>query len=187
MELPKSTKKVIPPIPMGWYGARCDMLVDMGMQEVEYNGEKKVQRKVYLRMATPDQECEYTQDGETVTGSRVFGRSLTFSSSDKSTLVKFLKSWKGWKPGDGNDLLELVSEPAQIQLSVYEGSDGIERNSLDAISPPMDPDSIGTPTTTPVAWAPEIGPGEAWDALPDWIKDACRKGHGFEGDPDVPF
>jgi hypothetical protein len=41
------------PVPEGSHLAVCDMFVDLGLQDSNYNGQHKTQHKIYLRWQIP--------------------------------------------------------------------------------------------------------------------------------------
>lgn len=98
--------------PAGPTAARCSRLIDLGSQESEFNGERKMQRKLLLTWEL----AEARADGTPFTVSRRFGLSL----HEKSSLRAFLQSWRGrpFTPEElaGFDLRKLLGAPCLLNL-----------------------------------------------------------------------
>ena len=76
------------PTPAGNHFATCYRVVDLGTQDVDYQGQNKKQHKVMLSWEIPG---ELTEEGKPCAASKRY----TLSSSDKSTFRKHLESWRG--------------------------------------------------------------------------------------------
>jgi len=78
-------------IEAGTYPAVCSGVVDLGLQKTDFNGEQFEKLQVMLMWELPTERIEI--DGEDKP--RQMSKTFTFSTSDKSTLRKYLKNWRG--------------------------------------------------------------------------------------------
>ncbi len=83
------------PVPEGSRLAICDMFVDLGMQDSNYNGQQKTQHKIYLRWQIPSLRLKYTKDDVEHEGPMAIGSKFTLSLHEKAALRKILQSWRG--------------------------------------------------------------------------------------------
>jgi hypothetical protein len=98
--------------PAGTYGAVCYRVIDLGTQEVIWEGDKKFQRKVYIAFELD----EKMEDGRPY----VVGRKFTVSMHEKSGLRAFLKGWRGrdFTPEElmGFNPQKLIGAPCMLSL-----------------------------------------------------------------------
>lgn len=110
------------PVSAGTHFAVCDMVVDLGRQEVKsqlYGDSVKPQ--VYLRWQIPSERVEWEKDGEKHEGPAVVGKIYTASLGEKANLRKDLQAWRG-KPFssdelNGFDISKLLGVPATITIT----------------------------------------------------------------------
>ena len=92
--------------------ARCCRLIDLGSQESEFQGEKKLQRKILISWEL----SELRTDGSPFQISRRFGLSL----HEKTALRAFLQAWRGRPFSDaelaGFDLRKLLNAPCLLNV-----------------------------------------------------------------------
>lgn len=86
--MPKETGGDFELVPAGTFAATCYRVIDLGTQQVEWQGKVKNQKKVMLSWEMTD---------EKMTDGRPFAmhQRYTLSSSDKSALRRDLESWRG--------------------------------------------------------------------------------------------
>lgn len=98
--------------PPGTYGAVCYRVIDLGTQEVKWEGETKYQRKVYIGFELD----EKMEDGRPY----VAGRKFTVSLHEKAALRQFLKGWRGRDFTDeelmGFNPQKLIGAPCMLSL-----------------------------------------------------------------------
>ena len=98
--------------PEGSFAAVCCDVVDLGMQEVTFQGLKKMQHKVRIAFLT----SALTDDDNPSYISQRFTASL----DDRATLRSFLESWRGKKftPAEsaGFDLETLIGVGAMLEI-----------------------------------------------------------------------
>lgn len=118
--------------PAGNHLAICYRVIDLGTQEVTYDGQTKHQRKVYLGWEVPDETME---DGRPFT----IGKRYTWSSHEKSTLRKHLEAWRS-KPFTDSDLGEggfhikkVLGVPCMLQI-VHTTRDGKTYANVDSVT-----------------------------------------------------
>jgi len=90
MKLPEPSSGSYELCPAGNHLAVCNRLIDLGTQKVDYEGQVKMQRKIFIGWVIP---AETTEDG------RPFGigKRYTLSMHEKSAMRKDLESWRGKK------------------------------------------------------------------------------------------
>jgi hypothetical protein len=93
MYMPKVSTGEFEKCPEGNHLAVCYEVIDLGTQEVTWEGETRYQRKIWIGWETSSEQME---DGKPY----VIGRRYTLSSHEKSTLRKDLESWRGKKFSD---------------------------------------------------------------------------------------
>lgn len=125
---PKTGSFELPPA--GPVAARCSRLIDLGSQESDYQGEKKMQRKILLSWEL----AELRTDGTPFTISRRFGLSL----HEKSALRGFLQAWRG-RPFTQEelelfDLRRLLGAPCLLNI-MHTQRNGKDYANIASISP----------------------------------------------------
>lgn len=88
MRLPPNAGGDFTPPPSGTHAAICYRVVDLGTQQIEWQGSVKHQRKIMVSWELPDEKME---DGQPFSVHQRY----TLSSSDKATLRKHLEAWRG--------------------------------------------------------------------------------------------
>lgn len=98
--------------PAGTYGAICYRVIDLGTQEVKWEGDVKYQHKVYIGFELD----EKMEDGRPY----IVGRKFTVSLHEKSGLRAFLKGWRGrdFTPEELNGFSpqKLIGAPCMLSL-----------------------------------------------------------------------
>lgn len=181
--------------PAGPVAARCNRLIDLGSQESEYQGEKKMQRKLLLSWEL----AEARTDGTPFQISRRFGLSL----HEKASLRQFLQAWRGRPFTDeelaGFDLRKLLNAPAMLNIG-HTSRNGKDYANILSISPLPKGMSAPDLAVPPVAF--DIDADNAPDVLetlsenlqatitasPEWQTRIKSAGDAFAGlDDDVVF
>lgn len=98
----------------GMHNAVCCDVEDLGMVEVEWNNEKKMQHKINIYWQTEEKKS----DGERF----LLRKRYTFSMYETAQLRKDLESWRGrqFTPEDlknGFDVMKLVGVPCTLQIA----------------------------------------------------------------------
>lgn len=105
--------------PSGTHVAVCVDIVDLGIIETDYNGEKKKQHKIRVIWQVEDLQ----DNGKPFTASKRYTNSL----HEKAALRKDLESWRGQpftaRELEGFDLENLLSIPAMLNI-IHASKDG---------------------------------------------------------------
>lgn len=118
------------PHPEGIYAAVCVDVMDLGLVESEYQGQRRMVNKVRLYF-----ETEYrSQDGKCGIVSKTFTASL----HAKAKLADFLGKWRGRAvvPGETIELSKLLGVCCTLVISQQENLVGRKYSSIDAVSKP---------------------------------------------------
>ena len=106
--------------PAGNHIGICYMVCDLGEQEVDWQGAKKVMRKVRFSWELPN---ELMKDGRPFSASKKY----TLSLGDKANLRKDLESWRGRAFSDqeleGFELFNVVGKACMINV-IHETANG---------------------------------------------------------------
>jgi hypothetical protein len=118
------------PHPEGIHPAVCLDVIDMGLQETEFQGQRKMVNKLRLVFET-EQKLE---DGRNCTISKNFTASL----HPKAKLAEFLGKWRGRPvvPGETIDLGKLIGACCTIVVSHQQNQQGRTYAGIDAVSKP---------------------------------------------------
>ena len=193
------------PHPEGIHPAICVDVMDLGLVETDFQGQKKMVNKVKLTFESEAQ----TEDGKRCTVSKNFTASL----HPKAKLAEFLGKWRGRPvaPGESIDLQKLIGANCTLVISHQKNLSGKTYASIDAVSKPTkrvapsgqyDPAAArqryaewkakqaGNITVRPVATAPAPAPVSILPALSKSNAGATRTGQSApqpEYDPEVGF
>jgi hypothetical protein len=122
MHLPPNNDTQFSPPPAGTHVAVCYRVIDLGTQQVEWQGSIKHQRKVLISWELSEEKME---DGRPFT----VGQRYTLSSHEKSRLRKDLEAWRGKKFSDedfgpgGFDIKNIIGKACMLSI-VHNAKDG---------------------------------------------------------------
>lgn len=164
--------------PAGNHVAICYAMVDMGQQKVEYNGEEKLQRKVYIGWELSN---ELMADGRPFMVSRQF----TMSLHEKSTLRAVLESWRGRPFTDdelmGFDLKNILGKPCMVNVVHATGNNGRTYANVKSIA--TMPKGMPAPEQINQTILFEFGDQgydeAAFSALPQWLQTKIMESKEF--------
>lgn len=115
-------------VPQGCHFAICNMVVDLGVHHVTFQGQSKRQHKIYIRWEVPDERVTYEKDGKSIEGPCSIGATYTLSLSEKAKLRPLLENWRGklFTPEElrGFDITTIAGKPCQIVVQHESGKDG---------------------------------------------------------------
>jgi hypothetical protein len=108
-------------VPAGTHLAVCNMIVDLGMQEIVFEGRTTRKHQVYLRWELVHERMGYTRkDGTKMEGAMCVGKKYTASLHPKSSLRADLETWRGRAFTEqelaGFDLTVLAGLPCQLTI-----------------------------------------------------------------------
>ncbi len=164
------------PIEAGTYPARCCAVVDLGLQHVEWQGQRKDQEKVLLMFEFPTERIEV--DGEDKP--RWLSVRYTVSLNEKAGLRKALDAWRG-KPMTAEELRGfnigcLLNAPCMITVTNKEGKNGGTFANIAGISKPMK--GIPIPELENEALLFDMDDDnceEVFKKLPEWIQNIIEE------------
>ena len=148
------------PHPEGIHPAICVDVMDLGLVETDFQGQKKMVNKVKLTFESEAQ----TEDGKRCTVSKNFTASL----HPKAKLADFLGKWRGRPvaPGESIDLQKLIGANCTLVISHQKNLSGKTYASIDAVSKP----------TKRVAASGQYDPAAARQRYQDWcLRTATMK------------
>ena len=118
------------PHPEGIHPAVCVDVMDLGLVETDFQGQKKMVNKVKLVFESEQK----TDDGKVCTVSKNFTASL----HPKAKLAEFLGKWRGRPvvPGETIDLAKLLGASCTLVISHQQNMTGKTYASIDAVSKP---------------------------------------------------
>lgn len=173
MNIPKAGKRELPEA--GAHNGVCVQLIDLGTQQVTFQGNIKNVRKLLMGFELVDIENE---DGSPTLVSNQF----TFSDSTKGNLFKTLKQWQAVKHIENFDMDDCLGKPAIVTIVHNESDKGTFAN----IS------NIGALTKGTKVRKPQSGlvslylddsfDHEVFEALPEWIRTKIASSPEYETD-----
>ena len=118
------------PHPEGIHPAVCVDVMDLGLVETEFQGQKKMVNKVKLVFESEQRG----EDGKACTVSKNFTASL----HPKAKLAEFLGKWRGRPvtPGETIDLAKLIGASCTLVISHQQNMSGKTYAAIDAVSKP---------------------------------------------------
>src|SRR6516225_4157989 len=114
----------------GIHPAVCVDVIDLGLVETEFQGERRLVNKVRLAFETEQRNA----DGKNC----VISKTFTASLHPKAKLAEFLGKWRGRPvvPGESIDLAKLVGANCTLVISHQQNMVGRTYASIDAVSKP---------------------------------------------------
>ncbi len=144
------------PHPEGIHPAICVDVMDLGLVETDFQGQKKMVNKVKL---TFESEA-LTDDGKRYSVSKNFTASL----HPKAKLAEFLGKWRGRPvmPGESIDLQKLIGANCTLVISHQKNLSGKTYASIDAVSKPTKK-VAASGQYDPAAQRPPLSVRQAWE------------------------
>lgn len=124
------------PIPQGNYVARCYQMIEIGTVQEEYEGQKRILRKVRFGWELPTELRVFNEEkGEQP---MVISNEYTVSMHEKAKLRALLQSWRGKvfteEEAKSFDLTKLLGVPCMLNIIHKETPNGTYAN-IASISP----------------------------------------------------
>ena len=141
------------PHPEGIHPAVCVDVMDLGLVETEFQGQKKMVNKVKLVFESEQK----TEDGK---ANCTVSKNFTASLHPKAKLAEFLGKWRGRPvlPGESIHLDKLVGACCTLVISHQQNMSGKTYAAIDAVSKP----------TRKVAASGTYNPTETRQRYADW-------------------
>lgn len=141
------------PHPEGIHPAVCVDVMDLGLVETEFQGQKKMVNKVKLVFESEQK----TEDGK---ANCTVSKNFTASLHPKAKLAEFLGKWRGRpvNPGETIDLAKLIGACCTLVISHQQNMSGKTYAAIDAVSKP----------TKRVAPAGTYDPAETRQRYAEW-------------------
>lgn len=164
-----------PPTPEGLHSAICYGVVDIGTQHQE-KWDTDV-RKVVIVWELPEQRIDIDKDGVTFSQPRAISKIFTLSLHQKSSLRKYLTSWRGQAFTEeelkGFDLQKLLCVKAQLQVIHQHKVDRVFAN-IEAIIP-ANGEKRGEPENPVQFFSFEEEHPVIPETTPEWIVDMIHQ------------
>lgn len=145
--------------PAGTFAARCCHVIDLGTQQVDYQGQTKSLHKIVLAWVLPD---ELKTDGTPF----VVGRRFTASLHEKAALRQFLEAWRGraFTPEElkAFALPKLINAPCLLNI-VHAERDGKTYADIKGASPLPKGMQPPVPVSDPIVF--DIADPATWPAF----------------------
>lgn len=141
------------PHPEGIHPAVCVDVMDLGLVESEFQGQKKMVNKVKLVFESEQK----TEDGK---ANCTVSKNFTASLHPKAKLAEFLGKWRGRPvtPGETIDLAKLLGASCTLVISHQQNMSGKTYAAIDAVSKP----------TKKVAASGTYNPAETRQRFAEW-------------------
>lgn len=164
------------PAPAGVHQAICNMIVDLGLQETNFQGKIANKRQCVIRWELPTERIEYTdrKSGEVLNGPMLISKLYTLSLHEKATLRRDLEGWRGRTFTDseiqnGIDLFKLAGQCCQVNIVHAIRGDRTYANVESIVGWPKGLAKPKATETGILLYSPEQP--EHLPDLPQWIKD----------------
>lgn len=170
------------PVPEGTHIAVCTMVVDLGMQRSNFQGDEKIQQKVCIGWEIPNELV--TINDEQVPAK--ISKTYTVSLHEKANLRKDLVAWRGRQftdeELDGFDLKNILAKTCQINVTHWEnnGKSGAQVSSVAGFPKGMEaPFAKSKPISYEIGDSPDV-----FNALPEWLQKKINE-RVREDEPEV--
>lgn len=176
MSLTLPPKQEFEMAPQGTHIATCYQVIDLGSQISEFNGEKKIHRKVRISW---ELSSELMKDGRPFSVNKTYN----LSSNDKSSLVIDINAWRG-KPFTTEefgsfDLTKLLGKSCMLQV-MYNESKGKTYANVKAVMA-LPKGQASTPLTNPaVGFSLGDFNQSVFDGLTDYLKQMIMASPEFK-------
>jgi hypothetical protein len=159
-------------VPAGNHIAVCSMVVDLGKQRVDYQGESSVKRQAYVAWELPNETVEWTdRDGNERKGPMRIGRTFTVSLHRNATMRGVLESWRGRnfteEEARGFDITKLAGAPCMVNVTHTERNGKTYAN-VAAVTPM--PKGMDRPSLSDAALIYDDEHLETFEHLPEWLQ-----------------
>jgi hypothetical protein len=188
-------------VPQGTHLAICNMVVDLGKQRKEWQGQERIRPEIFIRWELPNERLTWTdRDGKEQEGPMIIGQTYTLALNDRANLRRDLEAWRGraFTPEElaGFDVSKLLGVPCMVTVTHADRQGRIRANVTGVTGLPK-----GMPKPEKTEMDPILYDRDnlsAWDHLPEWLQKkidaqvadtpAPNNGaHNTDLDDDIPF
>ena len=164
----------------GTHAAVCTMIVGIGPQESEYQGEVSEKEKVKLRFEVPAERIEWvTKEGEKGEGPMVIWATYTASLHENAKLRQHCESWRGKAFTEaelaGFELDNVLGQPCMISVAHREYNGKTYAN-ISGISKLMKGIPLPQPEGALLSFDPYNHTPEELAVLPEWLRLKVQAG-----------
>jgi hypothetical protein len=161
------------PVPQGTHIAICNMVVDLGKQRKEWQGQERIRPEIFLRWELPNERIEWDdKDGVHREGPRVIGQTYTLALNERANLRRDLEGWRGRaftaEELKAFDVAKLLGVPCMITVTHAERNGKTYANVTGVAGIPK---GMAKPERTecdPILYDNDnLG---SWDHLPEWLQ-----------------
>ena len=177
IKLGSSKKKARENIGNGQYPARIVQIVDWGMQENEYEGDVKVQHRVWINFELPTKRIDIEKDGETKSMPRWLGKQYTLSSHEQSTMYKMISSIAPMFDFEEDGLEDLIGVECMVAVGTTSGG----KDKVTGVNPPIDGMEIPELENDTLIFDTSDPDYDTFLKIPDWMKKEVVGAVDFEG------
>jgi len=180
IKIPKSSGDFKLP-PADTHIARCVSIIDLGTQEVVWQGKTKNQRKIRISWELPNEKEIFSEEK----GEQPFlvSKDYTLSMADLATLRKDLESWRG-KPFTEEecevfDEQKLLGAPCMLTIIHNAKGDKTYANIANVtrlLKGTTCPDQINPS----ISYNSESGDTDVYKSLPEWLRVKIAKSPEFQ-------
>lgn len=164
------------PVEQGTHKAICNMVVDLGLQSLTWEGKTRPVHQCYVRWELPDERLSWTDDkGQSQEGPMSIGRTYTVSLGPKANLRKDLEAWRGRAFTEeelaGFDLFNLLGKGCLINVT-HKTKDGKTYANIANISGLPKGMKVDGPER-PIIYYTE-SEAQMYEQLPEWLRDKIK-------------
>lgn len=161
----------------GTYPARIVQIIDLGLQENEWQGETKQQPKVFINFEFPTERI--TVDGED--RPRWLGKEYTMSSHEKSQLYQVLMAADpgGKLTANGKKIKPLLGQPLMVTV----GSTASGNAKIVSVARLMKGLTVGELENPAILFDLDNPDEEVYNKLPKWVQEKIDNRLDKDDDP----
>ncbi len=168
-----SGKKNLGRIDEGTFPARIVQIIDLGVQEDEYLGERKVGHKVFINFEFPTELVTVGDEDKP----RWLGKEYTVSLHEKATLTKLIAAAdpEGKATSKGRNMKGLLGLPLMVSI----GSTEKGNPKISNVARLMKGLTVGELVNKSIFFDMDDGDVEQFNKLPQWMQDKIKGGLDF--------
>jgi len=160
-------------LPQGTHQAICIKIIDLGWQEVEWQGAVKNLPKVWLQWEVPGLTLKYSdKDGNEKEGPFTIGKTYTVGLGEKYTMKLDFEAWRGKaftkQEEDGFAIKNVLGKPCQINVTHQLSQKGKEYAKVSGLAEWPKGLEVPTPANDLYYYDPDDGD---FDSLPAWAQE----------------